>query len=69
MNYTELQAVIADFANRQDLADRIPTFIELTEARLKRDLRDKVRMTQRAEAMVYGEYFPCRVIGVRPSGL
>ena len=58
MNYSKLQEVIADFANRQDLQAQLPVFIELTEARLKRDLRDKVRMTQRAEAEVYGEYFP-----------
>jgi hypothetical protein len=58
MNYSKLKEVIADFANRQDLATQIPVFIEMTEARLRRDLRDKTRMTQRAEAMVYGEYFP-----------
>ena len=73
MDYTQLQAVVADFANRQDLADRIPTFIELTEARMKRDLRDKVRMTKRAEAMVYGEYFPlpcdwCETVKVIADG-
>ena len=58
MNYTKLKEVIADFANRQDLAAQIPVFIEMTEARLKRDLRDKTRMTDRSEAMVHGEYFP-----------
>ena len=58
MTYDELKEVIADFANRQDLQAQIPLFIKLTEARLKRDLRDQTRMTQRAEAMVYGEYFP-----------
>lgn len=58
MTYDELKEVIADFANRQDLQAQIPLFIKLTEARLKRDLRDEVRMTKRAEAMVYGEFFP-----------
>lgn len=58
MDYSRLKEVIADWSNRADLSEQIPVFIELTEARLKRDLRDKVRMTQRAEAMVYGEYFP-----------
>ena len=58
MDYARLKEVIADWANRGDLQSQIPLFIELTEARLKRDLRDKVRMTRRAEAMVYGEYFP-----------
>ena len=58
MNFEQLKAVIAEFANRQDLEAMIPTFIQLTEARLKRDLRDVTRMTERAEAMVHGEYFP-----------
>lgn len=58
MDYSKLKEVIADWANRGDLDSQIPVFIELTEARLKRDLRDQTRMTQRAEAMVYGEYFP-----------
>ena len=58
MNYSKLKEVIADWSNRQDLVSQIPVFIEMTESRLRRDLRDKTRMTQRAEAMVYGEYFP-----------
>lgn len=58
MDYSRLKEVIADFANRGDLESQIPVFIELTEARLKRDLRDRVRMSRRAEAMVHGEYFP-----------
>ena len=58
MDYSKLKEVIADFANRQDLQSQIPLFIEMTESRLRRDLRDVVRMSQRAEAMVYGEYFP-----------
>lgn len=58
MDYSKLKEVIADWSNRADLTEQIPVFIEMTEARLKRDLRDKVRMNQRAEAMVYGEYFP-----------
>ena len=73
MDYTKLKSVIADFSNRQDLDSQIPTFIELTEARLKRDLRDQVRMTKRAEAMVYGEYFPlpcdwCETVKVIADG-
>ena len=57
MNYSELQSVIADFANRQDLADQIPTFIQLTEARLNRDIRHW-RQEKRASAEVTGERFP-----------
>lgn len=58
MTYEELKAAIADWSNRGDLDAQIPTFIQLTEARLKRDLRDHTRMTVRAEAEVHGEYFP-----------
>jgi hypothetical protein len=57
MDYTQLKSVIADFANRQDLVTQIPTFIELTEARLQRDIRHW-RMVKRAEAQVVGERFP-----------
>ena len=57
MDYTTLKSVIADYANRQDLETRIPTFIELTEARLNRDIRHW-RMVKRAEAPVVGERFP-----------
>ena len=57
LNYSELQSVIADFANRQDLASQIPTFIQLTEARLNRDIRHW-RQEKRAEAEVTGERFP-----------
>ena len=35
--YAELQAAIADWLNRSDLASVIPTFIELVDARLNRD--------------------------------
>lgn len=73
MNFEQLKAVIAEFANRQDLETMIPTFIRLTEARLRRDLRDVTRMTDRAEAMVHGEYFPlpcdwCETVKVIADG-
>lgn len=38
-SYTSLQASIADWLNRQDLAAQIPDFIALAEARFNRDLR------------------------------
>lgn len=41
MNYTELQASVASFLNRQDLTSVIPTFIELTESSLNRKLRHR----------------------------
>jgi hypothetical protein len=41
MNYTELQAAIASFLNRQDLTSVIPTFVSLVEANLNRVLRHR----------------------------
>lgn len=60
MTYDELQVQVGDWLNRKDLAAQIPTFIELAEARIRRDLRDR-RQEVRAEAQVYGEYMtlPC----------
>lgn len=38
-NYTDLQSTIADYLARTDLTTQIPTFIQLAENRLRRDLR------------------------------
>jgi len=38
-NYTNLQTTIADFLNRDDLTAVIPTFIQLAESQISRDLR------------------------------
>jgi hypothetical protein len=38
-NYTNLQTAIADFLNRDDLASVIPTFIQLAEAQIQREVR------------------------------
>ena len=38
-NYSNLQTTIADFLNRDDLTSVIPTFIQLAEAQMNRDLR------------------------------
>lgn len=38
-NYTELQASVADWLNRQDLSAQIPDFIAMAEARFNRELR------------------------------
>lgn len=46
--YDELQVQVAKFLNRKNLADQIPTFIRLTEAQLRRD----VRVPLRTEAFV-----------------
>ncbi len=39
MTYTQLQADIAGFLNRDDLSATIPTFIRLAEAQMMRDVR------------------------------
>ncbi len=39
MNYSELQAAIASWMNRDDLTDVIPGFIDLCEAEVNRQLR------------------------------
>ena len=54
-NYTELQAAIADFLNRDDLTAAIPTFIDMAEAALNRDLRHW-RNENRAVAPVAARY-------------
>ena len=38
-NYTNLQTAIADFLNRDDLTSVIPTFIQLAEAQMQREIR------------------------------
>lgn len=47
MNYTTLKTNVAAFLNRQDLTDVIPTFIELGEAAINRQLRHR-KMLARA---------------------
>lgn len=37
--YSELKTAVADFLNRDDLTDVIPTFIALAESQISRDLR------------------------------
>ena len=54
-NYTELQDAIADFLNRDDLTARIPTFVDMAEASLNRDLRHW-RNENRAIAPVNSRY-------------
>jgi hypothetical protein len=38
-NYSNLQTTIADFLNRDDLTAAIPTFIQLGESQMNRDIR------------------------------
>lgn len=50
-SYTSLKAEIADYLARGDLADKIPTFIRLAEAKFNRSLFVR-QMEQRATALV-----------------
>ena len=49
--YAGLQAAIADWLGRDDLAERIPVFVALAEKRMNRELRLRC-MERRAEAEV-----------------
>ena len=44
--YSELKSVIADTLNRDDLTDQIDDFIDLAEARHKRDIRIREMLTR-----------------------
>lgn len=44
-NYAGLQATVADYLNRADMTARIPVFIQLAEAQIKRRLRRKSVIT------------------------
>ena len=46
MNYDELQLLIANYMHRTDLNNVIPGFIELTRARINRDLRVREMLVQ-----------------------
>ena len=52
-NYTDLQTTIADFLNRDDLTAVIPTFIQLAEAQMNREIRHW-KMEQRANGQQSG---------------
>jgi len=50
-NYSNLQSTVADFLNRSDLTSVIPTFIQLAESQINRDLRHW-KMETRATATI-----------------
>ena len=54
-NYANLQTTIADFLNRDDLTSVIPTFIQLAESQMNRDVRH-FKMEKRATASLDTEY-------------
>lgn len=53
--YAELQAAVSNWLNREDFAVRVPEFIELAEARLRRVV-DGFEMEARAVATATSEY-------------
>ena len=53
--YSELQSSIADYLNRADLTSVIPTFIDLAEAQINRDVRHW-QMENRATTTFDGRY-------------
>ncbi len=53
--YATLQTAVADFLNRDDLTSVIPTFIQLAESQMNRDIRH-FKMEKRATASLDSEY-------------
>lgn len=51
-NYTDLQASVASWMNRTDLAAVIPDFVAITESKIARDLRLRNQLTQTTLAVV-----------------
>lgn len=55
-NYSDLVTKVADWMDRDDLADKVPDFIALLEARLNRLLRTVMQETQATWAVTSGTY-------------
>lgn len=56
--YTALQAAIADWLERSDLAGRIPDFIRLAEVQIARTLNER-RTLRRATALITDAFSAC----------
>lgn len=54
-NYSELQTAVANWLDRDDLTDRIPEFIALTEARFNRLLRIRAMEEKQTASTVAGQ--------------
>ncbi len=67
-NYTELQAEVANFLNRDDLTAAIPSFIRLAEAKMNRDLRHW-RMEKRSTANLDTQFTALPVDFIAPIRL
>lgn len=66
--YSELQASIADFLNREDLTSAITDFIRLGEAQMQRDI-EHWRMEKRAEVTLTDRYTALPDDIVRPLSM
>lgn len=64
-NYTELQAEVADFLDRDDLTDKIPSFIALGEVEIMRRLQITTERATDFEVDAYSEAIPAGVLLVR----
>lgn len=53
-NFSELKTEIANYVDRSDLTDQIPTFIKLTEARINRSLRVRLMESVKVISLVSG---------------
>lgn len=56
-NYTNLKSTISDFLNRDDLDSVIPTFIQLAEAQMNRDIRHWEMETRVSGQQSQGDQF------------
>jgi hypothetical protein len=54
-NYTDLQASVASYLGRSDLAAVIPDFIRFAETRLSRELRTRLMLKSATASMVSGD--------------
>lgn len=56
-NYTELQSAVANWLDRSDLTSRIPEFIQLGEARIKREVRTREMLDRQDLAIADGDRY------------
>jgi hypothetical protein len=54
--YTTLLAEVASYLSRADLTSTIPTFVQLAQARINRDVRCREMITKSASFSITGEY-------------
>lgn len=54
--YTALLAEVANYLSRSDLTSMIPTFVQLAQVRINREIRTKEMETKNAAFSITGEY-------------